>query len=69
MNCYDDLQKQSPLYFREDEVEIDHFRQPLLQFRSRLLNRVRITEIIDEKDFFTSIRGTYWAVTRLIGYF
>ena len=27
--------------------------------------RVRITEIIDEMDFFTSSRGTNWAMTRL----
>ena len=41
----------TPLYFREDDVEIDHFRQPLLQFRSRSMIRVRISEIMDEMDF------------------
>ena len=36
MNYYDDLQKQTfHTVIREDEVEIDHFRQPLLQFTSR----------------------------------
>ena len=69
MNHYDDLQKKkiSHRYFPEDEVEIDYFRQqlPVLQFRSRSIIQVRIAEIIDEMDFFTSSRGTNWAMTRL----
>ena len=36
MNHYDDLQKLRfhIVIFGENEVEIDHFRQPLLQFRN-----------------------------------
>ena len=36
MNHYDDLQKLRfyTVIFGETEVEIDHFRQPLLQFRN-----------------------------------
>ena len=36
------------LLFLGNEVDIDHLRQRLLQFRSRLLIRVRISEIIDD---------------------
>ena len=48
---------------------MDHFRQPLLQFPSRSIIRVRVTKITNEMDFFTNSRGTNRAVTRLDGYY